>query len=582
MNFLMRPSHTAHVDKRPVHEISKGAQHVTEPASTLEGLIAEESFSNNYMDEVKDEVGGENGSFAGLSSKETLLSRTTSQMLLKKKDGYLFHTLGPRFIRQLNDWELEEIKVLLRRLHDHSISLGIDNIMVWLETKNDSFLVKSFYSPLASRRAEPFPYGTVWNSWVPVREGLPDNWRDAPDICSFRSLDRPFVFPGSCIFLETLVSFSFDLHRWFRFEGCCTCSVDLNSIYTPGEPLWSKKGASETSLQFSGVAAPKSTVTKTRKTAKGMTPLSAVIDRGNFNASVSGGVARNIVDCCSLSNGDVVIYEAALCFLLALAKGDKLETTEVTSVSETYLTEQTSNHSTGDLPNIQVAYQLNDPKFEAWDEEDSIVMSWLWNNMGLEISDICMFLDTAKEVWDFVQETYSKGGSKKAEELLRDIGESWSYRGYQPHDLQLPKSFSPTPQVLDQDMGKRIGCAREKDVFYYLEESSGQFEKRIDLDKSALESNFGHRTGFSEPPGLVLNESEPCTPPNLRVMAKEKLVQGSTRPLQVYSRRKVPIFQPICVQEFEPVSVNEVPFLPLLFLTLNYHTKAYLTQMTMI
>ena len=86
----------------------------------------------------------------------------------------------------------------------------------------------------------------------------------------------------------------------------------------------------------------------------------------------------------------------------------------------------------------------------------------------------------------------------------------------------------------------------------------------------------------SEPPGLVLNESEPCTPPNLRVMAKEKLVQGSTRPLQVYSRRKVPIFQPICVQEFEPVSVNEVPFLPLLFLTLNYHTKAYLTQMTMI
>ena len=28
--------------------------------------------------------------------------------------------------------------------------------------------------------------------------------------------------------------------------------------------------------------------------------------------------------------------------------------------------------------------------------------------MGLEISDICMFLDTAKEVWDFVQETYSK------------------------------------------------------------------------------------------------------------------------------------------------------------------------------
>lgn len=60
-------------------------------------------------------------------------------------------------------------------------------------------------------------------------------------------------------------------------------------IAESGSPLWSKKDA------------------KTRKTEKGPTPLSAVIDRGNFNANVSGGAARNIVDCCSLSNGDVVV-----------------------------------------------------------------------------------------------------------------------------------------------------------------------------------------------------------------------------------------------------------------------------------
>ena len=35
-------------------------------------------------------------------------------------------------------------------------------------------------------------------------------------------------------------------------------------------------------------------------------------------------------------------------------------------------------------------------------------------------------------------------------------------------------------------MGKRIGCAREKDVFYYLEESSGQFEKENSLSLSLL------------------------------------------------------------------------------------------------
>lgn len=35
-------------------------------------------------------------------------------------------------------------------------------------------------------------------------------------------------------------------------------------------------------------------------------------------------------------------------------------------------------------------------------------MFWLWNNITPKISDTCMFLDTTKEVWDCVHETYSK------------------------------------------------------------------------------------------------------------------------------------------------------------------------------
>ncbi|CBI29239.3 unnamed protein product, partial [Vitis vinifera] len=299
MNFLMRPSHTAHVDKRPVHEISKGAQHVTEPASTLEGLIAEESFSNNYMDEVKDEVGGENGSFAGLSSKR-----------------------------------------------DSPVQDNISDV-------------------------------TEEEGWISIPyKGLPDNWRDAPDICSFRSLDRPFVFPGEQVHIlaclssskqETEIITPFKVAAMMSKNGIGQSTknhsgeigdasnsilgkLEVNPVgeatYRNGENLLKEKldsqkdiSASESLLRMedhkrqteillqkfksshffvriaeSGeplwskkVAAPKSTVTKTRKTAKGMTPLSAVIDRGNFNASVSGGVARNIVDCCSLSNGDVVV-----------------------------------------------------------------------------------------------------------------------------------------------------------------------------------------------------------------------------------------------------------------------------------
>ncbi|KAH7529152.1 hypothetical protein FEM48_Zijuj05G0154200 [Ziziphus jujuba var. spinosa] len=49
-----------------------------------------------------------------------------------------------------------------------------------------------------------------------------------------------------------------------------------------------------------------------------------------------------------------------------------------------------------------------DPTFEAWDEEDSMIMSWLWDSMEPTISDTCMFFTTAKEIWDCLHRTYSK------------------------------------------------------------------------------------------------------------------------------------------------------------------------------
>ena len=112
------------------------------------------------------------------------------------------------------------------------------------------------------------------------------------------------------------------------------------------------------------------------------------------------------------------------------------ENSEITVTSE----EVTTTQNMGDLQNIQAAYRLNgtnylkwsqfvrtflkgkgkishllgtgpkagDPKFDAWDEEDSMVMSWLWNSMTPTISDTCMFLSTAKEIWEAVRQTYSK------------------------------------------------------------------------------------------------------------------------------------------------------------------------------
>ena len=57
---------------------------------------------------------------------------------------------------------------------------------------------------------------------------------------------------------------------------------------------------------------------------------------------------------------------------------------------------------------IGIRPKPRDPHFEVWDEEDSMIMAWLWNSMTPKISDACMFLATAKDIWDAIQQTYSK------------------------------------------------------------------------------------------------------------------------------------------------------------------------------
>ena len=49
-----------------------------------------------------------------------------------------------------------------------------------------------------------------------------------------------------------------------------------------------------------------------------------------------------------------------------------------------------------------------DPRFEVWDDEDFMIMAWLWNSMTPKISITCMFLAMAKDICDVIQQMYSK------------------------------------------------------------------------------------------------------------------------------------------------------------------------------
>ena len=48
-----------------------------------------------------------------------------------------------------------------------------------------------------------------------------------------------------------------------------------------------------------------------------------------------------------------------------------------------------------------------DPLFTSWRSENSLVPSWLLNSIEVSIAKPCMFMKTAKEVWNSVRETYS-------------------------------------------------------------------------------------------------------------------------------------------------------------------------------
>ncbi|QCD82715.1 hypothetical protein DEO72_LG2g3055 [Vigna unguiculata] len=72
------------------------------------------------------------------------------------------------------------------------------------------------------------------------------------------------------------------------------------------EPLWSKRGSSEKS-NFIELNGQRISSFHIKETAKKASSISAVIDRANFDATISSGVARNSVKCCALPNGDIVV-----------------------------------------------------------------------------------------------------------------------------------------------------------------------------------------------------------------------------------------------------------------------------------
>lgn len=79
-------------------------------------------------------------------------------------------------------------------------------------------------------------------------------------------------------------------------------------IAESNEPLWSKKRAPEAAPESSDVVERFNTTgSENGKAPEKNAAISAIVDRGKFDSSITGGVARNAIKCCSLANGDIVV-----------------------------------------------------------------------------------------------------------------------------------------------------------------------------------------------------------------------------------------------------------------------------------
>ncbi|RVW89101.1 putative ribonuclease H protein [Vitis vinifera] len=76
---------------------------------------------------------------------------------------------NPSFSRSFNDWEVEEVERLLLTIRGRRLNPLLEDRMLWKETKDGIFSVKSLYSSLASRRDVQFPYSNIWSTCVPTK-----------------------------------------------------------------------------------------------------------------------------------------------------------------------------------------------------------------------------------------------------------------------------------------------------------------------------------------------------------------------------------------------------------------------------
>ncbi|PPS08483.1 hypothetical protein GOBAR_AA12164 [Gossypium barbadense] len=311
MNFLLlRSNQQAVPEPPPVQEEVAESTYVLSSATSLEGLIGEDPFPEYPTVENHDaETNGHLGENAGVGSDKKS-SVPENHIDVCDEDGWI--TIPYRDLP--DDWNHAPDISSLRSLDRSFVFLGEQvHVLACLSACNQEteiitpFKVAAVMCKSGKRRGAQKQNGNMEGETNSVPEGGDASLNGAVMDQNGENLEKDKIDPAK----DVSASESFLRMEDHRRQTETLLKRFKNShffvrIAESDEPLWSKKGASEKAPESSEMDTRQSIANETNNAAKNISRQNAVIDRGNFDANVSGGVARDSIKCCSLSSGDIV------------------------------------------------------------------------------------------------------------------------------------------------------------------------------------------------------------------------------------------------------------------------------------
>lgn len=79
---------------------------------------------------------------------------------------------NPWFSKPFNDWQVEMVERFLLKIQGKRLISDLENRVLWKETKDEKFSIKSLYSALELRYVILFPRSIIWSSYVPTKMGF--------------------------------------------------------------------------------------------------------------------------------------------------------------------------------------------------------------------------------------------------------------------------------------------------------------------------------------------------------------------------------------------------------------------------